>query len=198
MEIKPTENKNVKEIDDFWDKEFENIVHESKIDDYDRLLSEIFGCSENEINIDFDITDDAKSALDKFNDTRWKRLSDREKLSELNEFVGIVGMDLGMKSIPTVVIDNELNDAYGYYDSQIGKIVISGKYLDNAPETVNTVAHELRHAYQHMRADICETYEDALYRVNFENYIEPIPLSSGGWLFYFDYYNQYVEVDARA
>lgn len=103
MEIKPTENKNVKEIDDFWDKEFENIVHESKIDDYDRLLSEIFGCSENEINIDFDITDDAKSALDKFNDTRWKRLSDREKLSELNEFVGIVGMDLGMKSIPTVV-----------------------------------------------------------------------------------------------
>ena len=48
------------------------------------------------------------------------------------------------------------------------------------------------------RAGLLETREDALYRVNLDNYISPIPLLGGGWLFFTDYQDQYVEVDARA
>ena len=31
-----------------------------------------------------------------------------------------------------------------------------------------------------------------------DNYISPLPLPGGGWLFFTDYQDQYVEVDARA
>ena len=34
--------------------------------------------------------------------------------------------------------------------------------------------------------------------MNFDNYIEPVNLPSGGSLFFMDYWKQYVEVDARA
>ena len=179
-------------------QEFEKAHNESEFADYDSLLSEVFGCSENDINIYFDITDDIQSTLEKFQDCNWERLNDKEKLSTINELEQKIGNELGMGNVPEIIIDNRLTDAYGFYDSQNGTIVISGKYLNDAPETVDTVAHELRHAYQHMRAEKCETREDALFRVNFENYIEPIPLASGGWLLFTDYYNQYVEVDARA
>ena len=63
---------------------------------------------------------------------------------------------------------------------------------------MNTIAHEVRHAYQHMRADVLDTWKDALFKVNFDNYISPLPLLGGGWLFFVDYMDQYVEVDARA
>ena len=33
---------------------------------------------------------------------------------------------------------------------------------------------------------------------SYENYISPLPLPGGGYLFFVDYFNQYVEVDARA
>lgn len=38
----------------------------------------------------------------------------------------------------------------------------------------------------------------SLYKVSFDNYISPVPLPGGGWLFFVDYFDQYVEVDARA
>ena len=37
-----------------------------------------------------------------------------------------------------------------------------------------------------------------IYRVNFDNYISPVELPNGGTLFFMDYYNQFVEAEARA
>lgn len=39
---------------------------------------------------------------------------------------------------------------------------------------------------------------NALYKVNFDNYVSTRSLPGGGYLFFVDYLNQYVEVDARA
>ena len=63
---------------------------------------------------------------------------------------------------------------------------------------INTIAHEMRHAYQEQRAGILETKEDALFKLNLDNYISPVPLPGCGWLFFTDYQDQYVEADARA
>lgn len=92
---------------------------------------------------------------------------------------------------------SEYGDAYGCYDPKDNTITLNSQFLSDPVELVNTIAHETRHAYQFMRADKLETREDALFKVGNDNYISPIPLSSGGWLNYTDYYNQYVEVDAR-
>jgi hypothetical protein len=88
--------------------------------------------------------------------------------------------------------------AYGFYSPSDNTINLNRQYFDDPVELVNTIAHEMRHAYQEYRAGLLETREDALYRVNLDNYISPIPLPGGGWLFFTDYQDQYVEVDARA
>ena len=56
----------------------------------------------------------------------------------------------------------------------------------------------MRHAYQHQRATHQETLLDKLYQLNFENYISPVPLADGKYLFFTDYQDQLVEAEARA
>lgn len=88
--------------------------------------------------------------------------------------------------------------AYGDYNPANNMINLNKSYFSDSPEMANTLMHELRHAYQRFRAEILDTWEDALFRVNLDNYISPMPLPGGGWLFFTDYTDQYVEVDARA
>lgn len=48
------------------------------------------------------------------------------------------------------------------------KVEINRSTMDDPQEVVDTVAHELRHAYQHQRAGLQETWQDMLYKINFE------------------------------
>ena len=100
------------------------------------------------------------------------------------------------KDFPFVDYIISLNGSY-VYDVKNNMVVLNSQFLSNPLELVNTIAHELRHAFQHMRAEKLETREDARYKVNFDNYISPVLLPGGEWLFFTDYYSQYVEVDAR-
>ena len=196
--IKPSEvNANTDPID-FIAKEFEKAHEEAETDYYDRLLSEVFNRYEDEIDIDFYVNDDIKSALERINSPEWESMNNESRLDALKALAGVVGKELGMTKIPDIVISADCEDAYGKYDPISNTIKLNKDYLSNATDSVDTVTHELRHAYQHERADICETHEDALFKVNFDNYISPVSLPAGGCIFFMDYYNQYVEVDARA
>ena len=86
----------------------------------------------------------------------------------------------------------------GAYLPGANVIEINRNTLADPKEVVDTVAHEARHAYQHQRAVLQETKQDILYRINFENYISPIPLADGKYLFFTDYQDQLVEAEARA
>lgn len=136
--------------------------------------------------------------MEKFNDENWNNLDNSERTKLIKEFVKAVGKELGVEKIPEVVLSNDDDNAYGFYDQFKNLISINDKFTKNPVEVVNTVAHELRHAYQHYRAEILESWEDALFKINYDNYISPIQLPNGGWLFFTDYQDQYVEVDARA
>ena len=46
--------------------------------------------------------------------------------------------------------------------------------------------------------ELQETWQDTLYKLNFENYISPISLADGKYLFFTDYQDQLVEAEARA
>ena len=185
------------ELSDFITNEFQKAHDEVSLDEYDTLLSEVFNRSEDEIDIEFVIDDRLIKLLDQFSPETWEYIDDSERCEIISEFVSELSEDLGLEDIPEVAVFDD-DDAYGFYSPSDNTINLNRQYFDNPVELVNTIAHEMRHAYQEYRAGLLETRVDALYRVNLDNYISPILLPGGGWLFFTDYQDQYVEVDARA
>lgn len=196
-DIKPSGGMTDQEADAFWKAEFQKAHDEVSLDEYDALLSEVFNRSEDELDIDFVIGDKLVKLLDQFSTETWEYMDDSEREDIIYEFVSALSEDLGLEDIPEIAVFDD-DDAYGFYAPADNTINLNRQYFDDPVELVNTIAHEMRHAYQEYRAGLLETREDALYRVNLDNYISPIPLPGGGWLFFTDYQDQYVEVDARA
>lgn len=196
--IKPAEKMTDQEADDFWTSEFDKVHDETEIDPYDKLLSEVFNRTEDELNIEFDIDEKINSVLERFKPENWDAMNESHQISALKELAQIVGEKLGLDKIPSISFFEEDGGAFGDYDPANNVINLNKSYFNDSREVVNTLTHELRHAFQHFRAEILDTWEDALFRVNFDNYISPLPLPGGGWLFITDYMDQYVEVDARA
>lgn len=182
------------EADLFWKAEFQKAHDEVSLDEYDALLSEVFNRSEDELDIDFNIDDRIFELLDSFSPETWKYMDDSERYTAISEFVSALGEALELDDIPEVAVFDD-DDAYGFYFPSDNTINLNRQYFDNPVELVNTIAHEMRHAYQEYRAGLLETREDTLYRVNLDNYISPIPLPGGGLLFFTDYQDQYVEVE---
>ncbi len=197
LEIKPENDMSENEVSDFINSEFEKAHNESDEYLYGLLLSEVFGRSESEINIDFKMSDRIASILENFQHGKWQDLDDDERIMIIKDYADEIGKGLGLDRIPNIEISDE-NEPQGSYDYETNTITINRKDIDNPYEIVDTIPHELRHAYQHMRAEIMDTYEDILYKINFDNYLTPKQLMDGSWLFFTDYYDQYVEVDARA
>ncbi|MBR4731557.1 MAG: InlB B-repeat-containing protein [Lachnospiraceae bacterium] len=78
-----------------------------------------------------------------------------------------------------------------------------GKRTPACHELALTIAHELRHAYQHQRAKNPQGKTDYLYAYNFgelgysrANYIAPIKNASGKYVNYNEYQDQLVEAEA--
>lgn len=197
-DITPTENYSDSEIDDFWESEFRDAEAENEIDPYDELVSEAFNRSEDELDIDFDIDSNLSGLLESFSPEVWRDLDEDDRYSFAKEFADALGEKMGLTDSPEIVLADRENGTYGGYIPSKNCIEINRMYLDDPKELIDTIAHEMRHAYQHYRADVLETREDALFRVNFDNYITPLELPGGGYLMFYDYWNQYVEVDARA
>ena len=63
---------------------------------------------------------------------------------------------------------------------------------------LNTISHELRHAYQDQRAMNPETEMDYKYLANLNNYVSPLFTETGECMLYIDYQDQLVEAEARA
>lgn len=197
-DINSTNKMSDTDIDNFWKNEFAKAKENAALDIRDRLISEIFNRSESELEIDFEIDAGVLKVLEIFDDENWQKLSTGERLSAVEMLSEAIGTRLGIARLPGIEVYNENDENYGSYDKSQNVIKINEQHMDNPKELVNTVAHELRHAYQNMRADKLETWEDALFRYNFDNYISTVPLPGGGYLFFTDYQDQYVEVDARA
>lgn len=100
--IKPAEKMTDQEADDFWTSEFEKVQDETEIDSYDKLLSEVFNRSEDELDIAFDIDDRLVSILERFKSENWDAMDESHRLSALKELSQSVGEKLGMDKIPSI------------------------------------------------------------------------------------------------
>ena len=166
--------------------------------DEESLLAEIFGRYEDEFDFDFELDDEIQTVLDRFGASKWERMSDSERTEAISDLAAVIGKKLGINEIPEIQFHDSRDGACGAYLPGENKIEINRNTMSDPREVVDTVAHEMRHVYQHQRACLQETWLDTLYKVNFENYISPIPLADGKYLFFTDYQDQLVEAEARA
>lgn len=194
-EIKPQEALSKESADNYWDNLFEN---EIETPEFDELLFSVFDRSEDEFDFDFEVSDDIIELLQKIKGSEWAYLDDAEKGDTVEALSDKISELLGLRERPDIsYYDADKNDC-GVYNQATHSIELNRSLLDDPGELIDTIAHELRHAYQHQKAMAPESELDLLYRVNFDNYISPLPLGAGEFLFFTDYQDQLVEVEARA
>lgn len=200
QDIKPSGTMSSEEAVSFLDGLF--LVDPESQDTYsideESLLAEIFGRFEDEFDFDFELDNEIQVVLDRFGAAQWERLTDSEKVEAIKELAAVIDKKLGIEENPEIQFYNGRDGSCGAYVPGENKVEINRNTMDDPREVVDTVAHEMRHAYQHQRAGLQETWQDMLYKINFENYISPIPLADGKYLFFTDYQDQLVEVEARA
>ena len=188
----------VDEAQTFWNKMFSREEETETVDVYEEMIAAIFNRSSDEFNFEADHNDEIKGILAFFSENNWSDISIEEKTTLVEKYKNLVAESLGLEQVPEVAWLDESERAYGYYDASSNTVCLNRAYMNDPKELVNTIPHELRHAYQHMRAEKGESILDDLYKLNFENYINPIPLADGKYLFFTDYQDQLVEAEARA
>ncbi len=180
----------VEDAKTFWDEMF----YEPK----DISIIDILDHYEDEFTFDdFDITD-MNELLDNFELDTWNEFTTDEKINLVNELVDTISEKLGLEDIPEVLYYEDDPGNRGVYYDSFNVLGLNECLLDDPQQLVKTTAHELRHAYQHLRAESPQNYEDFLYRINLANYISPMFNDDGECILYTDYAYQFVEAEARA
>jgi len=200
QDIKAADNLTKEQSYSFWDDLFKDFEKEQDANDIDenKLIAEVFGRFEDEFDFDFEIDNELQVVLDKFNNDKWDMISESERKALIEELSSKIGERLGLEKMPEVRFFDGAENICGAYNPQDNSIEINRNIFSNPKEVVDTVAHEMRHAYQHQHALNPESHLDLLYKCNFENYISPIQLADGKYLFFTDYQDQLVEAEARA
>lgn len=137
-------------------------------------------------------------ALEYFARPDWDGLSVEDKKRIISSYIGELTIGLDISKMPKVDIRQMPENYYAAYKEKENIIIINSKLLDDPKELVNTIAHEMRHAYQHERAKKGETRLDKLYELNFKNYIRPVKDENGNLICVNEYKNQLVEAEADA
>lgn len=132
----------------------------------------------------------ADKTMEKFCQGNWENLEPDEKKAAIEKLAEYNYDILGIKEpIKIEYYDKNVEGDYGGYDEESNTLFINIRNLQNGPETADTVAHEMRHAYQYMRAGELETNRDLSFAINFSRYIKPEQNQSA-------YEQQIVEKDA--
>lgn len=173
----------------FWDKQFESVPEIS--------MKDILNRSEEEFSFNCDLSD-MRDILDKFDEENWTDLSENEQMDLVEQVVYRIAEILGLNEIPEVMYFEDDPSNCGCYYSGLNILGINVCELSDPKELINTVAHELRHAYQEQRALNPETEMDYKYLTNLRNYISPIFTENGDYILFTDYQDQLVEAEARA
>lgn len=162
------------------------------------LIDEVYDCDEEDFRINFDANDnDIVDLMDEVRSS-WDSLENVDKMKLCENFINVLSAKLELENPPSCKFyQNEEDGDFGFYSKADNTININTNQFNDPNETINTLAHEMRHAYQNERADIGKTYTDELYKCNLENYIG-LEFVDGYCVNFFEYYNQFVEVEARA
>ena len=183
----------------FWDNVFANNAQETVQEvNEDDIWREIFGRDEEEFQFDFKIDKQLQSLLDQLDSPNWDFLSDDEKIHIIDQFVATLADRLDIEDVPKVIFFDGAPTALGAFSPDDNCVKINAALLQHPQLLKEVIPHEMRHAYQHQRVSVQETWMDILYLINFDNYISPVWLSDNTCLYFTDYQGQLVEAEARA
>ncbi len=164
----------------------------------DKMYYEMFNYLEEDFNFDFDKDNpELQKQLELFSSDKWEHFTEEEKFDVMERFVNNLCELLGIEESPLLRLYEADECNCGAFNSYSNTIDINRNILNDPNEVVDTLAHEIRHAYQYQRASICETDTDKLYDFNFKHYIVP-EYVDGHCVNYLDYQDQFIEVEARA
>lgn len=121
-------------------------------------------------------------------------LSDEEKSEVMDKFRDKLAEELQLENPPEIITDDLGDESRrGNYDPALNIVVVNTAIMQDGSQVRATLAHEMRHGWQHERAALPEESQSAFDKAlkeNFENYISPEDN-------YRAYRSQLVEMDAR-
>ena len=183
----------------YWDNFFtDNPQSQTNEINEEDIWREIFGRDEDEFQFDFEIDKGLQSILEQFDSPEWSNYSDDEKLGIIEQFVTALADRLGINDVPEIAFFEGAATSLGAFSPADNCVKLNANLLNHPQVLKEVIPHEMRHAYQHQRTDIQETWMDLLYFINFDNYISPVRLSDSTCLYFTDYQGQLVEAEARA
>lgn len=196
-DIKPSSDITKSGARDFWDNIFSGPEETTELDIED-IVKEIYGRDENDFSFDIAINSEiVREALGYFKKEVWNELSYEDKEKAINNFGEVVAGLLGISQLPIIKFyESHIYDC-GCFVPDDNTLWINKNNISDSQEIVNTVAHEMRHAFQYERAKKLETYDDYLYAINFANYIVPQE-TEDGYVNFLDYQDQLIEAEARS
>ncbi len=190
VEPKFDTNMSVEDARSYWNQMF--------FEPKDVSITDILDHYEDEFTFDdFDVSD-MNELLDKFKPDTWNEFTTDKKVELVNKLVEVISDKLRLENAPEVLYYEDDPSSRGVYDDSFDVLGLNECLLEDSEQLVVTTAHELRHAFQHQRAESPQNYEDFLYRINLANYISPMFNKDGKCILYTDYACQFVEAEARA
>lgn len=195
--IKPSAEITGTEARNYWDDIFGKPIESKEIIQTD-VERDVYGRDEREFSFDIDVhSAEVREILDRFEKESWDSLIEAEKENIVSDFEKVLGEILDLSELPAIRYYEGHPSDCGCYDPFNNTIWINRNNFDDPQEIADTVAHEMRHAFQLERAERLETYEDSLYAYNFANYISPEE-TEAGFVNFLDYQDQLIEAEARA
>ncbi len=190
VEPKFDTNMSVEDARSYWNQMF--------FEPKDVSITDILDHYEDEFTFDdFDVSD-MNELLDKFKPDTWNEFTTDKKVELVNKLVEVISDKLRLENAPEVLYYEDDPSSRGVYYDSFDVLGLNECLLEDSEQLVVTTAHELRHAFQHQRAESPQNYEDFLYRINLANYISPMFNKDGECILYTDYACQFVEAEARA
>ena len=185
----------IEETKTFWNRVFCSESEEISVED---LWDEIMYCDESEFDFSDVVDDGTKEILELFTADEWESLDADGRYELITKLAEYIGESLGLEEIPEIELVDIDDNCSGFYNERGNYIGINVNYWDDYKDVVDTIAHETRHAYQKFRADKLENRQDEIYKFNFDHYISTECDSEGKYINFKEYYEQYIEAEARA
>jgi len=144
-------------------------------------------------------------SLEFLQEEQWKKLNAEQKIDVLQVVANIEKDNLGLPHELNVVASAVNKNVGAHYDYRKHRITLGLGVLTyyTAEQAVNTIMHEVRHAYQYQLVELYNslTPEQKQLKVFEESYIPNFTYELENYINinedYESYYNQFVEIDAR-
>lgn len=172
-------NESIWKSPEFESRELSENIDEGACDLSKNLIDEYL--EKHERLHDSDVASEIASELENMEDLRyenWVKLSEDQKLKLLNKVEETQSV-LEHRDKMIVELEDLPKGTFGYQDADTNRIVLNRSYvLSDDPvhhrESVDTVIHEGRHAYQHYNVDVRTIHEsDAEVASWRENFYDP-------------------------